>query len=976
MYPDLTPTLVALLCAAVVATAFIAVRRPFLRRLAQRQIARRRTEALLVIGGSVLGSAVIAAGLIVGDTLNYSVGQDAYRHLGPVDEIVDSSTSAAGSQAAALLAPLTADPQVDGVMTVRMDQAAAANGASYAVPRAHVVEADFGQAGGFGAAGGPSGLSGATPAPGQAVVNADIATVLHLKTGGSVTLYVFGAPVVEQVVRIVPTRGLAGLGASGSDGTVFVAPGTFAAAAHAVPGAQPRTLTLVSNAGGLTSGDKLTPAVTAKIRSLLGSATGTVTAVQTPKHDVLKAARDAGNGMGSLFLFIGSFCIIVGIVLLMNIFVMLAEERKQEMGMLRAIGMKRSRLVRSFLIEGSFYALAASVLGVIFGIGVGRLAVVVAARIFRAGAGGGAALDLVFHITAVSLVNALAMGFLIAFLTALVMSVRIGRFNIIAAIRDLPAPGLAARRTSTVVLCLAGSALAAAAAVPVVATGRSVAVYIWPTVAVMLAVPVLTRIAPPRAVYTVASLAVLLWTSLANTVRPHVFDTDSMVTYIVMGCVLIVASVILVSQNQQTLLRPFHRAIQRPTAGGLTARLAVTYPLARRFRTGALLMMYSLIVFTLVLLSVLNSMIQGTVGQGIGFATGGYALRLDYNPVSPPAVVGSPAATPYAARIAESAPLTVAPAKTQDLGPHRLGPANVTVVGLPGSVTRGGGFALLNHMAALGPDDRSAWRAVASDPRYVILDQYVAVPPGPASTLYTSGDTLALVDPGTGRAEVKTIAGIMKTSAAFLGIGGRVAYPILMSDSAARSEFGAQAVPAAALVKLAAGVPETALAADLQGHYLAGGLVVTRIAEQVRRNYTATLGFFQLMQGFLILGLFIAISGLGVVMVRAVRERRRTIGVLRALGYQARWIRAAFLGESALIAVEGIFLGTTLSVFVSYLLFRNNAAFSGYQVGFSVPWIATFVITGIAFVASMAATYLPARAAARTLPAVALRIID
>ncbi|GAA1962143.1 ABC transporter permease [Catenulispora subtropica] len=978
MYPNLTPTLLALLGAAFAAAAFIAIRKPFLRRLALRQVSRRRTEAMLVVGGSVLGSAVIAAGLIVGDTLNYSVGQNAYQHLGPVDEIVDSSTLAAGAHAADLLAPLKHDPRVDGLMTVHMEQTAVASGISRAVPRAYTIEADFTQAAAFGAAGGPSGLSGTTPVPGQTVVNSDLATALHLKTGDPVTLYVFGQPVVEKVARIVPTRGLAGLGESNSDGTAFVAPGTFAAAAQAVPGAQPRTLTLVSNAGGVTSGDKLTASVTAEIRNLLGSSTGTQAAVQTPKHDVLKAARDAGNGMGSLFLFIGSFCIIVGVVLLMNIFVMLAEERKPEMGMLRAIGLKRSRLVRSFLIEGSVYALAASVLGVLLGIGVGRLAVVVAARIFRNGAGGGNSnsLSLVFHFTATSLVNALAMGFLIAFLTALVMSVRISRFNIIAAIRDLPAPGIAAMRTRTVVLCLAGSLLAAALSVPAVVGGRSVALYIWPTVAIMLAIPVLTRFAPPRAVYTATSFAVLAWTSLANTVRPHVFDTNSTATYIIMGCILIIASVILVSQNQETLLRPFRRGIERPTAGGLTARLAVTYPLARRFRTGALLMMYSLIVFTLVLLSVLNSMIQGTVSQGVSFATGGYALRLDYNPATPPDVVSSLGTSPFAGRVAAVAPLTVAPAKVQDLGPHGLGPANVTVVGLPGAVTRGDGFALMNHMAALGPDDRSAWRAVASDPRYVILDQYVAVQPGPAQTLYTSGDHVTLVDQATGRTEVKTIAGVMKTSAAFLGIGGRVAYPILMSDTAAKSEFGAQAVSSAALVTPAAGVSETSLAAELQGHYLTGGMVVTPIAQQVRQNYNATLGFFQLMQGFLILGLLIAVAGLGVVMVRAVRERRRTIGVLRALGYQARWIRGAFLGESALIATEGIVLGTTLSVFVSYLLFRNNAAFSGYEVGFSVPWIATFVITGIAFLASMAATYLPARKAAQTLPAVALRIVD
>jgi putative ABC transport system permease protein len=39
--------------------AFIALRRPVLRRLALRQIGRRRAEAALVVAGSVLGTAII-----------------------------------------------------------------------------------------------------------------------------------------------------------------------------------------------------------------------------------------------------------------------------------------------------------------------------------------------------------------------------------------------------------------------------------------------------------------------------------------------------------------------------------------------------------------------------------------------------------------------------------------------------------------------------------------------------------------------------------------------------------------------------------------------------------------------------------------------------------------------------------------------------------------------------------------------------
>ena len=67
------------------------------------------------------------------------------------------------------------------------------------------------------------------------------------------------------------------------------------------------------------------------------------------------------------------------------------------------------------------------------------------------------------------------------------------------------------------------------------------------------------------------------------------------------------------------------------------------------------------------------------------------------------------------------------------------------------------------------------------------------------------------------------------------------------------------------------------------------------------------------------LGLLVGIAGLGVVMVRAVRERRRNIGVLRALGFQAGTVQRAFLTESSLVALEGILFGSALGLVTAYL---------------------------------------------------------
>ena len=118
------------------------------------------------------------------------------------------------------------------------------------------------------------------------------------------------------------------------------------------------------------------------------------------------------------------------------------------------------------------------------------------------------------------------------------------------------------------------------------------------------------------------------------------------------------------------------------------------------------------------------------------------------------------------------------------------------------------------------------------------------------------------------------------------------------------------------------------------------------------------------------------VAGLGVVMVRAVRERRRTVGVLRALGVPARVVRRSFLLESGFVALEGILLGTALSIVTSYLLFRNDDDLQRAGGPFPIPWMNIALLVAATAAASLAATAWPARQAARIDPAVALRIAD
>jgi len=142
----------------------------------------------------------------------------------------------------------------------------------------------------------------------------------------------------------------------------------------------------------------------------------------------------------------------------------------------------------------------------------------------------------------------------------------------------------------------------------------------------------------------------------------------------------------------------------------------------------------------------------------------------------------------------------------------------------------------------------------------------------------------------------------------------------------------------------------------------------------VQEGLASQLSFFRLMQGYIALGLVVGIAGLGVVMVRAVRERRRQVGVLRSLGFQASQVRRAFLAESGFIALLGVFTGTFLAITVAWRLIGTDAF--GDDLPFSLPWGQLAIVIGLTLVFSLLATATPAQQASRIRPAVALRSTD
>jgi putative ABC transport system permease protein len=940
--------------------------RPSFRRMALRNVVRRKNEAMLVVAGSLLGTAIITAAFLVGATFNASIRDAGRTRLGPTDEVVAVADLAQLSEVTAALSE-PALSGIDGMLSIRTANAAVASTAEErkAEPDVSVLEVDFDEGRRFGGDEAATGLAdaGATPGKGDVVLNRPLADKLDVSTGDPIEIFAYGQTLKLQVRTIVPQVGVAGTG------DLFVEPGTVERLAEGstVPTAEPPSGgVLISNTGGVYDGADGTDAVVRQIDARLEGIDGAD--VDEAKRDLLDTAKAVGDGIGQLFTSIGSFSVLAGILLLVNLFVMLAEERKSEMGMLRAIGLKRNHLMRVFGLEGVLYAVAASVLGVVAGGAVARIIVVAVRQIFATGGDGD--FNLRFSAPASSLVLGGVIGLLISLITIHLTSLRISRLNVIAAIRDLPDPSRSKRRWVRLVLSALGVLVGGLIFSSGVGSDSGIPTMAGPAIACFAAIPLLSKLLPRRlAVLTLAGAA-LVWAIMVFTLFPEAVENSDISLFVVQGVILVAAAVTILAQldGLWTLLS----SLLMRTAGGLPARLGLAYPLARKFRTGMLLGMYALVMFTLTFLAVFSGIFAAQEDDFVASSRAGADLVVDTNSANPV----SAATLEEQEGVASAVPMVWAftkfvgqPAKGVEAQESQPWP----ITGIDEQFVEQGQPELSERQKRFA-SDRAAFEAVIDDPGLAIVPSFfLSDDNGPDDTAPIEvGARFQSVDPATGKTHDFTVAGIVDNET-FVNDKMNGA---LVARSAADEVLGERAVESRFYVSVDEGTDAEEVASRLQGSLLANGVQAETFRHQVRQDIASQIGFFRLMQGYLGLGLLIGIAGLGVVMVRAVRERRRQIGMLRAMGFSAAVVRRAFLFEAGFVAIQGIIVGVGLGLLTAYQVISNSDAFGDSTLPFVVPWLALAVVISVPLVVSLLATAAPANQASKIRPAAALRLAD
>jgi len=824
------------------------------------------------------------------------------------------------------------------------------------------LEVDFGEAARFGGEPEATGISGPAPGPDEVVLGEDAARELRVGAGDSVEVYVYGQFRLFRAARVLPSEGLAGYATAFDAGAMnaFVAPGTVEAlaASGGISGdaAPAERLFFVSATGDAASGAANTGPLLEEVRGRLGTLFGYE--VDGVKRELLDQAEEEGDSFSELFVSLGAFAVLAGVALLVNMLVMLAEERRRELGILRALGMRRGGVFGAFLLEGAVYALLAAVLGALLGIGVAALIVLLASRVFSAEWPGG--LELRFGLEPTTLLAGALGGLVVSLVVVAATSAGIGRLTVAETITGpdrRPAP----HRQTALLVALGVCGLAASvASVLAMASGGDLLGLALPSVAIACLAAsayLLARRWGRRGLGTAAAVggcvAAMVWSVVAFPLLG--LDPDEVTLFVVQGLVLTLASVVLLGGQGERLGSVVRRFGGR---AGLVLRVALAYPSARRFRTGTALLAYSLIVFTLVFSAVLVGLFSGQRDEMAADEGGGYDVLVTTNPAAP--VPRENLATVDG----------VAEISTLDWGVFGF-----RVAGIPGGLEdwaaagfgedfiAGGPPALEEFDRARFPNEADVWEAVLNDPSLAVADvAFLENGGGPPEENVAVGDRILVRSSATDETVERRVVAISSAGAAFSGV---------MMSQGSLSELIESPLSNRHYVSVAKGADAGAVAGRLEEQFLPNGLEARPFGEIVGETLRDQERFFGLINGYLALGLFVGVAGLGVVMARAVRERRFQIGVLRSLGFGASAVRAALLLEAGLVAVGGTLVGAALALLTTYQLAASDAFGSG--VDYVVPWGQLALLLSGVLLASLAATYLSAARAAALPPASALR---
>ena len=733
--------------------------------------------------------------------------------------------------------------------------------------------------------------------------------------------------------------------------------------------------------------------------------------VQAVKLDALEQAEASSGVLTAMFLVFGSFTIAAGILLVVTIITMLIDVRQKEYATVRALGMTRADLRYIAMIEGSIAALIGCAFGSLLGVGLAWLIGIGFSSVFAS-----AGADVFsFHVDSSSLLAGWFWGFHIAMLTMFGSSLWSSRMIIVHALKNVPqrvpkhvpwALYLFVIGALGLMLLSGGFFLIGSGALAHsvwIVLGCSAVLFLCPIL--FWIVPVLrTKRAPdgslptfreaPRRTIGLIGVFLLTWTALPSSLDPVRADlTPNEFSFIIIGLVQVLAGVLVLSSLAPLMIRGLLRLAS--FRSGPVVPVALSYPLHKPLRTAVVMGMFSITVFSVVVLSGYTLQFENYSSTFVEESEGEFELMLSAARSRPLQLEGPISEWELEHADADRIDAVGRVYRTQAFIENEEAERSPYILrGVDEGFAGHGGLPLHIWDDSLGDSSEEAWSTMLQRGDVVFVDASFGLESsidgasvGVFSVLVGENITIIDAQQPSHRREM-VVGGILEQSSYLFSAGvwmpsepvieqydgslTRV-YVSVSENSRASEGFESDEVRYFSAAGKSASEREAAteLAENLRLDLEKEGVDVSLIAEDVALIQALVLSILALFEGYLAIGLIIGIAGIGVVTYRSVSERRKHIGMLRALGFTKGMVMRVHLIEIGWISLLGILNGVVVALMFHVGL--HAAVWEEEGAVLVLPWSTVLWVALGGAVLVYLATFSPVRAASKIEPSEALR---
>jgi putative ABC transport system permease protein len=671
----LTTILLVITLVIIGGVGLLAITHTIFFKIGVRNIPRRRTQMLLIVFALMLSTTLLSSVLATGDVITAAVQTVAVSNLGKVDETIQASSSPGFFDDWVyyqLRNRVRSDPNIAAIGAALIEQGVLVADVSSRQVRSKVTALGVipGSEQGFGVIQGESSNVQYHIAELQAnevYLNHTLAVLINAHAGDNIYLYSkrwTGKRYLMHVRAIVADGGLVG-----EQPYILSQVKTFRDIEHRIDDI---TQIFVSIHGTDTFGFDVSEAV----KQALSHRIPPFLHVNEVKEQGAQLAQLADDIFSRIFSLFALFALAIGLLLIFLIFVLLAAERRAEMGMARAIGVLRRQLVLMYLFEGTVYDLISSFIGLFIGLGIGWILFLFLEPIlirFN--------FPLKLVIQPRSLIIAYCLGVIFTFCSVGVSAWVVSRMTVVDALRNLPEserPTASLFETLTKFFNLvkhlgAGHKL------------RRILVEQLPETCIgfirtlarsgilpLLVGYILLELGLKRSQITLFSLGLSLlvigiglllmvgvdwilgklgknrWKKSAQRIFAAVmgltifaywalpFDAlarlglprfqGGVEIFFVAGLMMVLGVVLALIANADLLIRPLLALSSWLPGPQIMIRLASAYPVHHRFRTALSVVMFSLVVFVMTIMAVITNAMQNNYTD-INYQTGGYDIQ-------------------------------------------------------------------------------------------------------------------------------------------------------------------------------------------------------------------------------------------------------------------------------------------------------------------------------------------------------------